>query len=86
MKFVFHRKFVKQYRDLRKGEQVRLKERLAVFADNPHHAILNNHMLHGAYVDHRSINVGGDLRAVYYLESKDMAVFVAIGKHSALYE
>jgi len=46
---------------------------------------LNNHPLKGKYADCRSINIGGDLRAVYKYTDENSCVFIKIGTHSELY-
>ncbi|PIP31366.1 hypothetical protein COX24_04015 [bacterium (Candidatus Gribaldobacteria) CG23_combo_of_CG06-09_8_20_14_all_37_87_8] len=47
--------------------------------------MLNNHPLRGNYVDYRSINITGDLRAVFKLINENEAIFVRVGTHSELY-
>lgn len=75
-----------RYEKLRKNERRRCKERLMIFAADPYQPILNNHALRGRYFGYRSINIGGDLRAVYRLLSKDTALFTTVDTHSNLYE
>ena len=53
-------------------------------AANPFDLRLNNHPLKGAYASCRSINVGGDLRAIYEINN-DRIVFRLIGTHAELY-
>ncbi|MEK9174547.1 MAG: type II toxin-antitoxin system RelE/ParE family toxin [Patescibacteria group bacterium] len=81
----FHRNFKKQSRKLKAGERFRLKERLELFLADIFNPILNNHPLKGKYTGYRSINIGGDLRAVYKQDEKDTAIFVTIDSHSNLY-
>ncbi|MBI4090595.1 MAG: type II toxin-antitoxin system mRNA interferase toxin, RelE/StbE family [Candidatus Komeilibacteria bacterium] len=85
MKIVFHKHFEKQFLKLRPAEKKRFKERKDIFMHDPYHPVLNNHPLRGTYKGYRSINVGGDLRAVYTLVNDDAAFFVAIDRHSNLY-
>lgn len=85
MKIVLHRNFEKQYKKLRPKEQNRFKERRDVFLNDPFDPVLNNHPLRGRYKGYRSINVTGDLRAVYRLLNDDTVLFVAIDSHSNLY-
>lgn len=84
MKFRFHKNFEKQFRKLRKNEQKRLQQRLTIFLTNPFHPTLNNHPLKGEYLDYRSINITGDLRAIYKFYD-DEAIFIAVDSHSNLY-
>ncbi len=81
-----HRNFEKQFQKLKKNQKAKVKERFGLFLDDPFSPLLNNHPLQGAYQGYRSINIGGDLRAVYRLLSPDTAVFVTVGKHATLYE
>lgn len=85
MKLYFHKKFEKQYKRLRKSEQQRAQERIFVFRENPFDPILENHPLHGKYAGYRSINIGGDLRAVFKRVGADEYWFAKIGTHSELY-
>ncbi|MBI4128863.1 MAG: type II toxin-antitoxin system mRNA interferase toxin, RelE/StbE family [Parcubacteria group bacterium] len=85
MKIVFHKHFEKKYTNLRPADKKRFKERSALFMHDPYDPVLNNHPLRGKYKGYRSINVGGDLRAIYTLINDDTAFFVAIDTHSNLY-
>lgn len=85
MKIRFHKNFEKQYKKLMKKEQEKVQERLELFLENSFDPQLHNHALRGKYTDYRSINITGDLRAVYKFTSEEESVFVAIGSHSELY-
>ena len=85
MNIRFHQNFVRQYRKLKAEQKRKFKERRDLFLIEPYHPLLNNHALHGTYMGYRSINIGGDLRAVYRRLDNDTALFAAIGRHSALY-
>ena len=85
MRVRFHRNFEKQYRKLRPEEKQRFRERRDLFIKNVFHPLLKNHALRGAYAGYRSVNVGGDLRAIYKLAADDLALFVTIGTHNDLY-
>ena len=84
MKINFHKNFEKQYKKLKVNEQKKAQERLSIFLKNPFNPLLNNHPLKGKYLDYRSINITGDLRAIFKKSSKEI-IFVAIGSHSNLY-
>jgi len=45
---------------------------------------LNNHSLSGEWRGYRSIDITGDIRAVYRIEN-EINLFVAIGSHNQLY-
>ncbi len=84
MKIGYHKKFKKKYKKLFRKDQDRFNETLIVFEDNPFEKSLQNHILHGKYKDCRSINITGDLRAIYKNKS-DSIIFIDIDTHSNLY-
>lgn len=73
---LFHNSFDKDYQQLRKSEQERFKTRLTIFIKNPSDPQLGNHMLKGRYEGYRSINIGGDLRALYKTLNINTIIFV----------
>lgn len=85
MKISFHKNFIKQYNKLPDKEQKQVKEKLTIFLENPYTAQLNNHSLKGKYLNYRSININGDLRALYKYLDENESVFVNIGTHHQLY-
>lgn len=82
---VYHRNFKKMLRKLPVSVQEKFYSGLAVFVKTPHHAILGNHSLSGEWATCRSINITGDMRAVYKERDGGVIQFVAIGSHSELY-
>jgi addiction module RelE/StbE family toxin len=85
MKLAYRKSFKKQYQKLRQAEREKFKICQILFAENPFDPLLNNHELQGEYKGCHSINITGDLRAIYQPLGKDMAYFIAIGTHSQLY-
>lgn len=85
MRIRFHGNFENQYKKLKTGEKGKTQERLELFLKDAFHPILNNHSLKGKYLDYRSINITGDLRAIYKFIDNDNVIFVAIDSHSNLY-
>lgn len=85
MKVYFSKVFDKNYKKLQSKIMRKVDERIILFSQNPMNPILNNHSLHGKYNGCRSINISGDLRAVYKMIDQDIAFFVAFGTHSQLY-
>lgn len=81
----FQKSFDKKFIKLRTSEQKRVRERIHIFLDNPFNPILRNHPLQGAHTGYRSINITGDLRAVYKLLDDGTVLFVAVDTHSNLY-
>ena len=80
----FHRNFEKQYKKLNQSYCDKFQQRLKSFLLDEFNPILNNHPLKGKYLGYRSINVTGDLRAIYKREG-EFIIFVAIDNHSNLY-
>ena len=85
MEIRLHRSFDKDYKKLKLSEKKKFKERRDIFLKDEFDLILNNHLLKGKYQGFRSINITGDLRAVYKRINKDIVIFVAIDSHSNLY-
>ncbi|MFH1288397.1 MAG: type II toxin-antitoxin system mRNA interferase toxin, RelE/StbE family [bacterium] len=85
MKIRLHKNFEKQYKKLKVSEQKKTQEKLAIFLNNPFNSLLNNHPLKGKYLDYRSINITGDLRAIYKAYGENEYLFVTVDSHSNLY-
>lgn len=81
----FTKGFTKQFKKLRINQQERFYARLELFKKNPHDRLLRDHALKGKYKGYRSIDIEGDLRALYYIEGDKVIVFAIIGTHSQLY-
>ena len=86
MKVRFHRNFERNYQKLPKKEQGRFKERINLFTRDEFDPLLNNHPLYGKYKGYRSINITGNLRAIYKLETQEVRIFIAVGSHGELYK
>ena len=81
----YSKRFRKQFRKLRKGERDRFWDRLGLFMKNQNAEQLNHHVLQGKYAGMHSINIGGDLRALFVENNGDIILFELIGTHSQLY-
>lgn len=81
----YHKDFIKASKKLTLAQKERLKQRLALFGLDQFNPVLNNHTLKGKYLGYRSINIGGDLRAVFKQVSEREIRFVVTGTHSNLY-
>jgi len=77
--------FKKQYKKLPAGFQDQFDERLIIFVDNPADERLHNHPLKGSFKGYWSINISGDLRALYRKEGEEIIIFALIGTHSQIY-
>lgn len=85
MTFRFDSRFKRQYKKLPIKLRKRFDERLKLFAKEPTNPLLRLHPLKGRYGGYYSINVSGDLRALFYREGEDIVIFSLIGTHSQLY-
>lgn len=86
MRILFHRDFRKRYKKLRQGERRKADDRIRLFEVEHLHPLLNNHALHDPYEGCRSINITGDIRAVYEEIGADTVHFIVLGTHAELYE
>jgi len=85
MKIHYSTKFKKQYRKLPKGIREQFRERAALFLNDKNAPQLNIHKLHGEYDGLWSMNISGEMRAVFDVHYKNTIIFVAVGSHSELY-
>ena len=85
MKLFFHKSFDKEYQKLTSKQKEKVEKCLGIFLENPFDLRLNNHPLKGKYVDYRSINITGDMRAIYKRRSENECIFILMGTHSSLY-
>ena len=86
MKPEYHKNFRKQFDKLSIKIQDKFEEKLDLFLQNMFHPLLNNHSLSGEYEGCRSINITGNIRAIFYLKTESDIVFINIGSHPELYE
>ncbi len=86
MRIDFHRSFDKQYKNLSIKQKKQFTGRLAVLTIDKTNTILNNHPLKSKYLGYRSINITGDVRAIFIEHAADHLEFVYIGKHAQLYD
>jgi len=81
---VFHASFKKRFRKLPPKVREAFYARMEIFLLSPHHPLLHDHSVGRAYPRHRSINITGDVRALY-TGSADRVIFMLIGTHAELY-
>lgn len=82
----FHNIFKKDWKKIQ-HDKIRKKFLVSVipiFSKNPFEKSLRNHDIGSAYNNCRSIDVTGDIRALYTIKN-NFAVFLRIGTHSHLY-
>jgi len=86
MQYVLSKNFEKQFSKLPQNIKQKTIKRLEVFVKDPFDKKLNNHNLSGRQKNQRSINITGDIRAIYEeIEKDEIVMFIAIGSHSQLY-
>jgi addiction module RelE/StbE family toxin len=82
---VFHKDFKKDFKKLNPKIQKKFWERLELWQEQPTNPLLNNHRLTGELKDKYSINITGDIRAIYQEKSDTIVIYLMIGSHSQLY-
>lgn len=85
MQVVFSKKFKKQYKKLPPKLQKQTKERLELWQEQPNHPLLRLHKLEGKMNMFYSINITGDLRALYEVVDGEIYIYQLIGTHAQLY-
>ena len=85
MSIYFSSQFEKDRARIPPAVQKQLTDRLRIFAQNSADPLLRNHKLHGKYAGYRSINISGDIRAIFIVQ-EEVCVFLRIGTHSELFE
>lgn len=84
MKVSYSRQFLRHYVKLSPKLRQRVDDRILLWIGEPLNAQLRDHQLKGKYKQYRSIDITGDIRALY-LQKDGEAVFDALGTHSQLY-
>lgn len=78
-------KFKKQYKKLPKKIQDQFDEKVQLFAIDPTLPVLKVHPFKGNFAGYWSMNVNGDVRALYVMDGDTIVIFGLIGTHSQLY-
>lgn len=81
----YEKSFKKQYSKLSSKQKIQFKKRLVLFVSNSNSVELRNHPLKGQYTGYWSINISGDLRAIYIKDGDKVIIFALVGTHSQLY-
>ncbi len=86
MQVRFHKHFEIQLAKQHKPIQNQFFKRLDLFLSHDRHPLLQRHRLSGEWKTCESINVTGDVRAIFLFDSTtDTATFLQIGTHHQLY-
>ena len=78
-------KFKKQYKKLPVKFQNQFDERVKLFVVDSTNPKLRVHPLKGKFAGHWSMDVTGDIRALYLKRGEELIIFALIGTHSQLY-
>lgn len=81
----FSKQFKKDFKKLPKKIKAQFKSRIKLFEQDQNNPQLNNHKLNTPYKGFYSINISGDIRAIYEQINKNKVLFIKIGTHSQLY-
>ena len=85
MIFRYTSTFKRQFKKLPKQFQQQFVDRLNIFVLDPAAPQLRVHPLKGKYSGYWSMNINGDLRAIYQKQGDEIIIFALIGTHSQLY-
>lgn len=85
MQIKYHKNFLRNFKKLSPKFQDLYYLKIDIFYRNKFDAQLKNHGLKGKYLKKRSININGDVRAIY-IEKDEEIIFILIGTHSDLYK
>jgi addiction module RelE/StbE family toxin len=84
MRVLYKKRFEKEFKKLDEKVKLAFLKRLELFAENRYDRLLRNHLVDVVFPGCRSINISGDLRAIFR-EEGDVVIFLHIGTHSQLY-
>jgi len=85
VKIKYSKKFYKQFAKLTPKLREQFKTRQRLWLNDPYNTQLHLHMLTGEYAGLYSINITGDIRALYEKIDDTYVIFGFIGTHSQLY-
>ncbi len=85
MTIKFSKQFKKQYKKLPKKIQLQTEARINLWQEDPMNSLLRLHQLQGKLAGYYSINITGDIRALYEVVDDEIYMYDMIGTHSQLY-
>lgn len=86
MKIRYSKKFKKQYKKLSPKLQQQTKARITLWKRDPKDESLRLHKLTGKMSKYYSINITGDVRALYEIVGEEIYLYQMVGSHSQLYK
>ena len=81
----YSKKFKKQYSKFSPKIREQFKTRQRLWINDPYNIQLHLHMLTGEFAGLYSMNITGDIRALYEKNDDNYVIFGFIGTHSQLY-
>jgi mRNA-degrading endonuclease YafQ of YafQ-DinJ toxin-antitoxin module len=84
-KIQYKKTFLKQFKKLKPEQKEQFFSRLDDFLQDPYIPYLRYHSLKWWYLWYKSINISGDLRALFKEEWDSLIIFFMIWTHSELY-
>lgn len=81
----FSKKFNKQLGKLSVKQQDKFWARLELWQEDPTNSLLRLHRLEGKLANYYSINITGDIRALYEVIGDEVYLYSLLGTHSHLY-
>lgn len=66
--------------------QYQARRRIELWQEDPMNSLLRLHQLKGEMKDFYSINISGDIRALYEIVGDEVYIYQMIGSHSQLYD
>lgn len=81
----YSKKFKKQYSTLSPKLQQKTKGSINLWSKDPHNEKLRLHQLSGKMKRFYSIDITGDVRALYEIVDKEVYIYQMVGTHSQLY-
>ncbi len=81
----YSKKFEKQFKKLSPRVKEQFIERQALYETDSYNPLLRVHPLSGKYQGYYSLDVNGDVRALFERQGSTLIIFGFIGTHSQLY-
>lgn len=81
----FSRRYKKQYKKLSLKIQRQTKQRIELWQEDPTNSLLRVHRLKGKLAKYHSMDITGDIRALYEIVGDEVYLYDLIGTHSQLY-
>jgi addiction module RelE/StbE family toxin len=85
MTIQYSKSFEKQFAKLSLKDKRQFIARQATFVQNQHDPILRVHALRGKYQGYYSLDIKGDMRALFMRNGSTIIIFGYVGSHSQLY-